>query len=65
MIMEKSKNTVYNQQGTPIRLATYNTTLDKQGNVILKTEEYEEIPNNTNKEKIIKVIEKREIEYYP
>ena len=61
----KEQETVYNQEGTPIRLAMYNTTFDTQGNVILKTKEYEEIPNNTNKEKTIKVIEKREIEYYP
>ena len=61
----KEQETIYNQEGTPIRLATYNTTFDKQGNLILKTKEYEEIPNNTNKEKTIKVIEKREIEYYP
>ena len=56
---------VYNQEGTPTLLITYKTTLDKQGNVILKTKEFEKIPNNTNKEKTIKVIEKREIEYYP
>ena len=61
----KEQETIYNQEGTPIRLGTYKTTFDTQGNVILKTEEYEEIPNNTNKEKTIKVIEKREIEYYP
>ena len=61
----KEQETVYNQEGTPIRLGTYKTTFDTQGNVILKTKEYEEIPNNTNKEKTIKVIEKREIEYYP
>ena len=61
----KEQETVYNQEGTPIRLAMYNTTFDTQGNLILKTKEYEEIPNNTNKEKTIKVIEKREIEYYP
>ena len=56
---------VYNQEATPTLLITYKTTLDKQGNVILKTKEFEKIPNNTNKEKTIKVIEKREIEYYP
>ena len=61
----KEQETVYDQEGTPIRLAMYNTTFDTQGNLILKTKEYEEIPNNTNKEKTIKVIEKREIEYYP
>ena len=61
----KEQETVYNQEGTPIRLGTYKTTFDTQGNLILKTKEYEEIPNNTNKEKTIKVIEKREIEYYP
>ena len=61
----KEQETIYNQEGTPIRLGTYKTTFDTQGNVILKTKEYEEIPNNTNKEKNIKVIEKREIEYYP
>ena len=61
----KEQETIYNQEGTPIRLGTYKTTFDTQGNLILKTKEYEEIPNNTNKEKTIKVIEKREIEYYP
>ena len=61
----KEQETVYNQEGTPIRLGMYNNTFDTQGNLILKTKEYEEIPNNTNKEKTIKVIEKREIEYYP
>ena len=61
----KEQETVYNQEGTPTLLITYKTTLDKQGNVILKIKEFEEIPNNTNKEKTIKVIEKREIEYYP
>jgi len=61
----KEQEMVYNQEGTPIRLGTYKTTFDTQGNVILKTKEYEEILNNTNKEKTIKVIEKREIEYYP
>ena len=58
------QETVYNQEGTPILLITYKTTLDKQGNVILKTKEFEDILNK-NKEKTIKVIEKREIEYYP
>ena len=61
----KEQETVYNQEGTPTLLITYKTTLDKQGNVILKIKEFEEIPNNTNKEKTIKVIEKREIAYYP
>ena len=61
----KEQEKVYNQEGTPTLLITYKTTLDKQGNVILKTKEFEKIPNNTNKEKTIKVIEKREIEYYP
>ena len=61
----KEQETVYNQEATPTFLITYKTTLDKQGNVILKTKEFEKIPNNTNKEKTIKVIEKREIEYYP
>ena len=61
----KEQETIYNQEGTPIRLGTYKTTFDTQGNVILKTKEYEEIPNNTNKEKNIKVREKREIEYDP
>ena len=60
----KEQETVYNQEGTPIRLATYNTTLDKQGNVILKTEEYEDT-SDTIKAQGIKDIEKREIEYYP
>ena len=60
----KEQETVYNQKGTPIRLATYNTTLDKQGNVILKTEEYEDT-SDTIKAQGIKDIEKREIEYYP
>ena len=61
----KEQEMVYNQEGTPIRLGTYKTTFDTQGNVILKTKEFKKIPNNTNKEKTIKVIEKREIEYYP
>lgn len=60
----KEQETVYNQKGTPIRLATYNTTLDKQGNVILKTEEYEDT-SDTIKAQGIKTIEEREIEYYP
>ena len=60
----KEQEMVYNQEGTPIRLATYNTTLDKQGNVILKTEEYEDT-SDTIKAQGIKDIEKREIEYYP
>ncbi|MFC2652428.1 MAG: hypothetical protein ACFNX7_04250, partial [Capnocytophaga gingivalis] len=57
----KEQETVYNQEGTPIRLATYNTTLDKQGNVILKTEEYEDT-SDTIKAQGIKDIEKRELE---
>ena len=61
----KEQEKVYNQEGTPTLLITYKTTLDKQENVILKTKEFEKIPNNTDKEKTIKVIEKREIEYYP
>ena len=60
----KEQKTVYNQKGTPIRLATYNTTLDKQGNVILKTEEYEDT-SDTIKAQGIKTIEERDIEYYP
>ena len=60
----KEQETVYNQEGAPIRLATYNTTLDKQGNAILKTEEYEDT-SDTIKAQGIKDIEKREIEYYP
>ena len=60
----KEQETVYNQKGTPIRLATYNTTLDKRGNVILKTEEYEDT-SDTIKAQGIKTIEEREIEYYP
>ena len=60
----KEQETVYNQEGKPIYSATYNTTLDKQGNVILKTEEYEDT-SDTIKTQGIKTIEEREIEYYP
>ncbi|MDO4880476.1 MAG: hypothetical protein Q3983_04280 [Capnocytophaga sp.] len=60
----KEQETFYNSEGTPIHSVTYKTTLDKQGNVILKTKEWEETYNNGNKEKKKKIIEKREIEYY-
>ena len=60
----KEQETVYNQEGKLIYSATYNTTLDKQGNVILKTKEYED-NSDTIKTQGIKTIEEREIEYYP
>jgi putative YD repeat protein len=60
----KEQETVYNQEGKLIYSATYNTTLDKQGNVILKTKEYED-NSDTIKTQGIKTIEEREIAYYP
>ncbi len=60
----KEQETLYNQEGKLIYSATYNTTLDKQGNVILKTKEYED-NSDTIKTQGIKTIEEREIEYYP
>nr|WP_314678609.1 hypothetical protein [uncultured Capnocytophaga sp.] len=60
----KEQETVYNQEGKLIYSATYNTTLDKQGNVILKTKEYED-NSDIIKTQGIKTIEEREIEYYP
>ena len=61
----KEQEMVYNQEGTPIRLGTYKTTFDTQGNVILKTKEYEDIPKSKEEEKEKRVVEKRIIEYYP